>query len=524
MYFETKEVYAHRREGEGCMSEAENTVVSEETTSSETTNRRRFAKADNTSSYAFGWDLKGRREILTPVEKITRDNVLGVLRQAVQTHELNRAEIEYLYKYYKGLQPILGRTKEVRPDINNKIVVNTANEIVSFKTGYLFGDPISYAGRAEDDCSDAIKELNKYMSAVDKEAQDAELALWMHICGVGYRMCMPNTDMTEDSESPFDLYTLDPRTTFVVKYAGLKKKPVMAVMYVDTPDDMGAINRQYSVYTEDRYFLIQEDEILQETVTVLGIPVVEYPLNLPRMGAFEAVIPLLDAQNELASNRMDSVAQFVQALILFHNVDIDADGVAKLQALGAIKYKDVDPTMQGEVKYITAELNQEGSHTLKEDLYESVLIICGMPNRNTGNGDNGIAVVYRDGWSAAETRAKDTEKWFTRSEKNMLRIALKICREKGGIDIHLSNVEIKFTRRNYENGATKATVLTTMLSNEKIAPRLAFVYSGMFPDPEAAWAESEKYYNEHKEETVNAEGSDTDTGNDTGNRDTAEEG
>jgi len=479
----------------------------------------------NMPGYPSKKTLQGRREIFTSEEFITRENVVEVLNRTMHTHNINSAEIEYLYRYYKGVQPILARVKEVRPDINNKIVVNTANEIVAFKTGYLFGDPVVYAGRAEDDCADAIQELNKYMSSIDKEAQDAELALWMHVCGIGYRMCMPNTEAMEDDDSPFELYTLDPRTTYIVKHSGLEKKPVMAVMYVDAPDELGNVTKLYSVYTKDRYFLIQNDRVIEEKVNLLGIPVVEYPLNLPRMGAFEAVMPLLDAQNELASNRMDSVAQFVQALILFHNVDIDADGVAKLQALGAIKYKDVDPTMQGEVKYITAELNQEGSHTLKEDLYESVLIICGMPNRNTGNGDNGIAVVYRDGWSAAETRAKDTVKWFTRSEKNMLRIALKICREKNALDIHLSNVEIKFTRMNSENSATKATVLTTMLSNEKIAPRLAFVHSGMFSDPEAAWAESEKYYNEHKEETVkNAEGSDTDTGNDTGNRDTAEEG
>ena len=491
---------------------------------SETNTSGSVYTSGNMPGYPSKKTLQGRREIFTIEDEITRENVVEVLTKAQHVHDINSSEIEYLYSYYKGVQPILSRVKEVRPDINNKIVVNTANEIVSFKTGYLFGDPVAYAGRAEDDCADAIQELNKYMSSLDKDAQDSELALWMHICGIGYRMCMPNTDITEEDESPFKLYTLDPRTTFIVKNAGLEKTPVMAVMYVNVPDEIGNVVRQYSVYTKNRYFLIRNDMVVDERVNILGIPVIEYPLNLPRMGAFETVIPLLDAQNELESNRMDSVAQFVQALILFHNVDIDADGVAKLQALGAIKYKDVDPTMQGEVKYITAELNQEGSHTLKEDLYESVLIICGMPNRNTGNGDNGIAVVYRDGWSAAETRAKDTEKWFTRSEKNMLRIALKICREKGRLDIHLSNVEIKFTRRNYENGATKATVLTTMLSNEKIAPRLAFVHSGMFSDPEAAWAESEKYYEEHKEETMEyAEGSNTNEGTDTDNRSTAEE-
>ena len=68
------------------------------------------------------------------------------------------------------------------------------------------------------------------------------------------------------------------------------------------------------------------------------------------------------------------------------------------------------------------------------------------------------------------------------------------------MELHLSNVEIKFTRRNYENAMSKASVLTAMLQNNHIAPRLAFVHSGMFTDPESAYAESEAYYEAHKDE------------------------
>lgn len=488
------------------MSESDNTVTetneTTEGTSSSTTSERKYTYANTspTSLYAFGGVLAGRREILTREENITRANVVKVLQQVVQTHEMNMSEIEYLYRYYKGVQPILGRTKEVRPDINNVIVENRANEIVTFKTGYLFGDPVAYAGRAEDDCTDAIQELNRYMSVTDKEAQDTELATWMHICGLGNRMVMPVAEADEEENTPFRLYTLDPRYSFVVKHSGLAHNPVMGVVFIDTED---GLSRIYSVYTQDRYFEIQDEEIIREDINPLGIiPIIEYPLNQARMGAFEIVLPLLDALNSIDSNRIDGVEQFVQSLILFHNVDVDSNDIAKLQRLGAIKYKDVDPSMQGEVKYITAELNQDGTQTLKSDLYESVLTICGMPNRNGGSStsDTGSAVILRDGWDAAESRAKETEKYFSRSEKNMLRVVLKICREVAHLNLHLSNVDIKFTRRNYENGITKANVLTTMLSSDKIAPRLAFVHSGMFTDPEAAYAESEKYYEEHKEE------------------------
>ena len=75
------------------------------------------------------------------------DNVVSILRKALPVHWKNRSEIEYLWHYYKGRQPVLNREKQVRPEICNKIVENRANEIVSFKSGYLMGEPLQYVSR-----------------------------------------------------------------------------------------------------------------------------------------------------------------------------------------------------------------------------------------------------------------------------------------------------------------------------------------------------------------------------------------
>lgn len=80
--------------------------------------------------------MSGRRIIKTSVTEITDENVVDVLRKALATHDLNRSEIDYLWKYYRGDQPIRNRVKDVRPEICNKITENRANEIVSFKVGY----------------------------------------------------------------------------------------------------------------------------------------------------------------------------------------------------------------------------------------------------------------------------------------------------------------------------------------------------------------------------------------------------
>lgn len=445
----------------------------------------------------------GRRKIFTDTAAVTRENVVDVLRKALTVHWMNKAEIDYLYRYYKGEQPILSRVKEVRPEICNKVVENRANEIVSFKVGYLMGEPVQYVSRDGDEgISQKISTLNRYVAAEDKAAKDKELGDWAHICGTAYRMVLPDANVNADQdEAPFELFTLDPRYCFIVYHNGLGEPPIMAVKMVET-EASGIV---YSVYTKDRYFEIKgESEIVRDEAQVLGVPIVEYPLNNSRLGAFEIVLPLLDAINKVDSNRLDGIEQFVQALMLFHNVDISSEDYCKLRAEGALKYKDIDAQLKGEVKYLIAELNQTQTQTLIDHLYDTVLTICGMPNRNGGSStsDTGSAVIMRDGWSAAEARAKDTELMFKKSEKEFLKLTLRICDDLSDLGLKMSSIEIRFTRRNYENITEKANVLVSMLNNPKIAPQLAFIHCGMFSDPQIAWAMSKAYMEEQEKKAA----------------------
>ena len=445
----------------------------------------------------------GRKKIFTDVTEVTRDNVLEVLRKALITHWSNKADMEYLYAYYKGRQPILNRKKKVRPEIQNNVVENRANEIVSFKVGYLMGEPIQYVSRSDDKMvADKITTLNGYCLSEDKAAKDKELADWFHICGTAYRMVLPDSVFERESdEAPFEIYTLDPRFAFVVYANSIGEPPIMGVKYIQRSD--GAVI--YSIYTKDRYFEVEnQNMIIREEAQSLGIPIIEYPANNARLGAFEIVLPLLDAINTVDSNRLDGVEQFIQAIMLFHNVDISSDDLSKLRDEGALRFKDLDPQYKAEIKYLTSELNQSQTQTLVDHLYNTVLTICGMPNRNGGSStsDTGSAVIMRDGWSAAEARAKDSELMFKLSEKEFLKLVLRICSDLSDLELMLSNVEVRFTRRNYENIAQKATVLTTMLSNPKIAPVLAFTHCGMFSDPQLAYRMSMDYAEEQEKKAA----------------------
>lgn len=444
----------------------------------------------------MGVSRNGRAEITTNATEITRDNVVAELTAALETHEINCADIDYLYKYYKGNhEEVQGKTKQFNTEINNKITVNRAAEIVDFKTGFLLSEPVQYIGRDETANVDELNTLNDYFYRIGKQQQDMELLDWLHICGTAIRIILP--EKTNYEYSPFRSYVLDPRYSFVVYRSDLEHRRMFGVKYISAEpqgaedDILDADTAIYSVWTENAYFEIQDGVILKEEARYYGaVPLIEYKANLPRMGAFENVLPLLDAIDLMESNRADAIQQFVEAIMVFKNCDIDDESFKHLKELGGIKVPE-----GGDVSYLVQELNQTQTQTFIDDMYDAVLTICGIPGRNGANGastsDTGAATLLRNGWQSATTYAAKTVSYFTQSEKEMLNLALTFI----GNTLNIGNIDIKFPFKNYQNSYEQAQILTLMLqgSGMKIHPQLAFTYCGVFPDAMQAYEMSKQY-------------------------------
>lgn len=439
--------------------------------------------------------LYGREVIYTDVEEITAENVVEVLKKAVEKNQTNVSDIKYLYDYYKGKQPIIDREKTFNDTICNVIVENRANEIVSFKTGYFLSAPIQYIDSGEDEATDALKLLNGWANLESKESSDLDLAEWFSICGTGFRMALPKEERLDDSDSPFEFFVLDPQTTMVVYSSKLGHKPMMGVTFYNLADEDKIV---YNVYTQNQFFVIMDDAIVETSSHSMGlIPIIEYPANKARLGDFEIVIPLLDAINNIQSNRADGVEQFIQAILCLENMQLDEDDelgfMTRLKEVGGLLLPE-----GSKAYYLTQQLNQGDTQTLKDDLYEAVLYICGMPNRNGGSStsDTGSAVILRDGWADAEARAKITESYFKKSERKFLNMLILMSNTIGGTNLLLTQVDIRFPRRNYTNDSAKVTNLISMLACDWIAPQQAFEHSDMFPDPDAAYKEAKAWHDQ----------------------------
>ena len=443
-------------------------------------------------------ELFGRVEVLTGVDEITRDNLQMVLSECMAIHWFNAAQIDYLFRYNRGMQPVLNRKKTTRPEINNRVVENHASEVSQFVAAYFMGEPVVYVRRGDDEGrSKDIELLNDYMMYEDKATRDMEMATWMAICGVGYRMCLPDEEAFDDPDlAPFEIDTPDPRFTFVAYSTGFGHRRMMGVRMVWRQRDDGAYKWLICGYTRTHYFEVWDGaEIVKwEPHTLRDIPIFEYRLNMNMLGSFEPAIPVLNAINTIQSNRVDGLEQFVQSFLKFVNCDIEEDTVEQLRKMGAIVLKSVNG-LNSDVDIVSQELNQTQTQSLVDYLYDQVLFICGMPSNSSENGstsDTGQAVFLRSGWARAESRAQLTEKLYRKSEREFLRLVLRIMGETRDIDLKLSAVECKFTRRQHDNLQSKCQALSSLLQ-AGIAPEIAIATSGLFNDPMDVYAQSRRY-------------------------------
>lgn len=463
--------------------------------------------------------LKGRREIFTDVSEITKQNISKVLADAFEIHRLNVAEIKYLQEYERGVQPILKRIKEVRPEINSRIVENHAAEITSFKVGYVFGSPITFVQRASVDVGSSSGEkddkklaiLNEMMFEEGKAAQDQVLGKDISVCGVGYRIVLPKK--VKDGISAFSILRLNPNNAFVVRFNDIYKKPALGVSFVKLSDD----SYRVGAYTDKAYFELVGDDlanlkVVKSEVNRIGLqPLIEYKNDYERMGCFERVISLLDALNEATSDRLNGLSQFVQSILWMNNCEIDSEQMEQLKDKLGLLTKS-EPGNPASVEYLTATLDQAQTQTLIDYLYEQILQIAGVPGREQSTGGNtGQAIMLSNGWQIAETHARSVEQTFAESEREMLKVVLKILSltETSEVaDLKLSDIDVKFSRNRTDSLLVKTQGLMNQLQ-AGIHPLIAITNCGLYSDPQSVWNDSKPYLGkwlyDAEEDDVNAE-------------------
>ena len=430
----------------------------------------------------------GRKIAYTNVSQITPDNIVAVVGSCIGCFNYNKTVIEYLWNYYKGDQPVHYREKTANEDINNRVSENHAYELVQFKVGQTYGEPIQFISRRDDDAiNKAVDELNDYMADANKQEKDIKAGEWQSATGTSFKAIQ----FTGDKELPFRIVAPNPINTFVI-YNESTEEPMLAVQ--ELKDETG---EHYKLcYTKSHECKLKNGKVLDWKLHGFGdIPIVEYPNNHERLSDIELVIDLLDAINNMQSNRMDSIQQFVEYWVKFVNCEIDKETFEEMKLSHALTVKSNNKDNKADVEIMTQELNQSESQVAKKDLWDNALAILAIPNKegNTG-GDTQGAVELRNGWDFSKTRTKLKDPVVKSAEKRIAKVVLNVIRVKGKeeLKIGIRDFDVQINHSPTDNLVVKCQALQYLLQCG-IHPLVAIKTVGLWGDAEKTFLESQPY-------------------------------
>ena len=433
----------------------------------------------------------GRKTAYVDFSEVTPDNILKIISKGVTCLNWNRPAIRYLHDYYKGDQPALYRDKTVRDDINNPVVENHAFEIVAFKNAQTYGEPVQCVSLKNDDTTNkAVDQLNDYNRIANKRLADIECGEWTSSVGMGYKAIQRTK---APYLAPYRLVAPSPMNTVIV-YSSITFEPLLSLQQFK--DENG--DQYYQCFSGFKEYIYKQGKIVAESIHAFGgIPIVEYPNNADRISDIELVVTMLDAINEIKSNRVDAVAQFVQSWFKFVNCEVDEDSFLAMKMNGAIVVKSNNGQNTADVSLIQQELNQEGTQVGKDDLWDNALSILAIPNRESQNsgGDTAGAVQLRAGFDFARQRADIKDPYVVRGDKQLNKVALKIISqsvEPNPCNITEMDYDVHIVHSPTDNLLVKSEALEILLRSG-IHPLVAIKVTGLWTDSEKVFLQSKPY-------------------------------
>lgn len=437
----------------------------------------------------------GRKIAYTNVESINEKNIVNVVGKAIGIHNANKTVIKYLWDYKNGDQPARYRVKTIRDDIVNHVVENHAFEIVAFKNAQTNGEPIQYVSTVKDEkISKAVDLFNKYARLSRKHRRDIDSGEWTSAVGTGFKaVCR-----TQNTELPFKITAPTPMNTFII-YSKATDEPMLAVQELEDEN-----NERYLLCFDNKFeYRIKNSSLVTLATDADGvaikkrlhmfadIPIVEYPNNQSRISDIELVIDMLDAINNMQSNRMDAIEQFVQSWVKFVNCDIDIETFNAMKMSGALSVKSNNGENKADVDIMTQELNQTETQVAKNDLWDNALSILAIPNKqgSYSSGDSQGAVELRNGWDFSKSRAKLKDQYTIDAEMRLAKVMLGVINGTKGAEkceLGFMDFEAQVTHSPTDNLMVKTQALAQMLTCG-VDPKTAIETCGL-------WGDAEKVY------------------------------
>lgn len=418
----------------------------------------------------------GRQRIILNYTEVTPQNIIDVLNDALEIHNKNKSDCEYLINYVLGEQDILNRTESTTSTINNKVVVNFAYPITREIVGYTLGTPIELTAvdgnRRED-----VDTINKVYNYEESFVVDTNAATYASVCGVGYYITLPSSEISKDNtpEVPIVYDCLDPRYTFVVQSTEITNPQIMSCTYVETDEGV-----TYYCYTDKYKIIVKDLEEVTSTSNPIGYdPITMLENSLFLTGDWEQAISVMNASNIVASDSLNDIEGTIRSLLVILGAELE-DKEETLATIKQNRLLQLFSTGAGQVgqgvldaKFISPTLDSESTQNIRQYLDDVRNIITGIPDRNSNGmgGDTGAAVLNRNGWTDIEIVAKLKELFIKKAKKRQLSIAIAILKTLNLVsdDLMASDIDVNIERHRMDGLSDRTNAFATLVGTGELA-------------------------------------------------------
>jgi len=448
----------------------------------------------------------GRNKTYAYVDNIDITNVKSVVETSYNNFSPVQKDIQWLFELYRGKDiRILDNNKNSTINANYKAIVNYFALINDVKSGiFLQNDGILVNRSMNKALAKELKKVQDKQNLANIFARHKEAILHAAICGVGYTFIEPNLAYIYDkSVCPFNISILSPENVMLIYGDDSKEKPLATVYinrvpkgFIGGADFTGEtiipnlynMANKYTVYTDTTKFTFFANEayasgvkqsVITEPLPSYGCPITQYRLNSFMIGVAERVENLCHTLSVLTSNRVNNVEQIIQSILVIKNSgfplgDSEEDEEKRqsfkkrLQELMMLMVEENNKDTQFNAQYISPQLSQSDVQNLYETVINDIISIAQIPQGviNIGGSGNTGAAQTASGWSNALVDAINSEPFVAESMLEELDKQIKILKKNDIIkNLSIEDIDIKFTRRSYENKTESSATFVTLTSN-----------------------------------------------------------
>lgn len=244
-----------------------------------------------------------------------------VIHKFVELHKAELPRYLRLEALYESRGPILEQEEKEQYKPDNRLVVNTAKQLVDSYNGYFIGIPVKIY-HENPTVNDFV---NNFRNVNDLDDNDSELSKIAAIYGHGFEYIFQDEKAVSCSiyNTPLDM--------FIVYDDSIQQNPLFAVRWHATEKgyegQLFTADREAKIVNDGTDTIITDEEVRY----FVDVPIIEWIENEERTSVFEPVESLINAYNKALSEKANDVDYFADAYLALLGAELDESGTAKIR-------------------------------------------------------------------------------------------------------------------------------------------------------------------------------------------------